>query len=233
MKPLQITNKLSVNNASKHAPSQCRFCFEQTKKNDPLITPCSCQGSLKYIHQSCIDKWVLTKYGTHVAVAYCEICKDKLLIKSTETYFIIRRKCLVIALIICIFGIFFAYIFIEICCHIKKWFDTLVFNKKWFKIILFIFFVLLIVGFYCAIMIFLIKGVKYKCYKRGPDKLKVINKEQEETENSSNDIYQNSSNKIRGKGLKMIMHNNYLSTSHNFDRISNQSLPRLTNININ
>ena len=230
---MQIINTLSVNNTSKSAPSQCRFCFEQTKKNDPLITPCSCQGSLKYIHQSCIDKWVITKYGSNVAVAYCEICKDKLLIKSTETYFILRRKCVVITLLICIFGICFGYIAVEICCHIKKWFDTLVFEKKFFKIILLISFVLLIVGFYCVIMIFIIKGVKYKCYKMGPNRFNVINKEQEDTENSSNDTDQNSSNKIRGKDLKMIMHNNYLSTSHNFDRISIQSLPRLTNINNN
>jgi len=36
----------------------CRFCFEPTlAPNDPLITPCKCTGSVRYIHLQCLKQW--------------------------------------------------------------------------------------------------------------------------------------------------------------------------------
>jgi RING-variant domain len=36
----------------------CRFCFEPTLVHtDPLITPCKCTGSVRYIHLQCLKQW--------------------------------------------------------------------------------------------------------------------------------------------------------------------------------
>ena len=65
----------------------CRICYsEEEDKNNPLIQPCSCTGSLKYIHLSCLRQWLNTKSFIKVdsnsyCVSYltkqaeCELCK--------------------------------------------------------------------------------------------------------------------------------------------------------------
>jgi hypothetical protein len=35
----------------------CRFCFEGLEINNPLVIPCKCKGSMKYVHVHCIKKW--------------------------------------------------------------------------------------------------------------------------------------------------------------------------------
>ena len=35
----------------------CRFCFEGGEDFNPLIDPCNCIGSMKYVHVNCIRKW--------------------------------------------------------------------------------------------------------------------------------------------------------------------------------
>ena len=47
----------------------CRICFES---QEPLYSPCRCDGSIKYIHEECLLKWVLvTDRST------CELCKER------------------------------------------------------------------------------------------------------------------------------------------------------------
>lgn len=37
---------------------ECRICFEgETDEEDPLIAPCLCNGTSKYIHVSCLNNW--------------------------------------------------------------------------------------------------------------------------------------------------------------------------------
>jgi hypothetical protein len=37
----------------------CRICFcEQTDASDPLISPCSCAGSMEHIHFECLKQWI-------------------------------------------------------------------------------------------------------------------------------------------------------------------------------
>lgn len=54
--------------------SQCRICFE-TKGE--LISPCNCNGSLKYIHRECLQKWRKTlpiNVFNNKRDIQCEIC---------------------------------------------------------------------------------------------------------------------------------------------------------------
>ena len=32
----------------------CRICFETESDINPLIYPCKCSGSMKYIHEACL-----------------------------------------------------------------------------------------------------------------------------------------------------------------------------------
>lgn len=57
----------------------CRICFEQeTKKsqdpNNPLICPCQCSGSSKFVHRQCLQQWRETKHRAD-AFYQCEVCK--------------------------------------------------------------------------------------------------------------------------------------------------------------
>lgn len=49
----------------------CRICHEKEPAKN-LISPCHCDGSVKYIHQECLDHWIRVK-GT----LECELCRFK------------------------------------------------------------------------------------------------------------------------------------------------------------
>lgn len=48
----------------------CRICHCESDSQNPLLTPCYCSGSLKYVHQACLQQW-LTASETNS----CELCK--------------------------------------------------------------------------------------------------------------------------------------------------------------
>lgn len=52
--------------------AECRICLEGND-NEPLINPCRCNGTTKWIHESCLQQWRLS--NTH-SESYnrCEIC---------------------------------------------------------------------------------------------------------------------------------------------------------------
>ena len=75
------TNKLHENEENIH---YCRHCFQtETNPNDPLICPCKCTNSLKYIHFSCLKNTINLKihkkhdkyYDVYFFMSYnCDIC---------------------------------------------------------------------------------------------------------------------------------------------------------------
>ena len=36
----------------------CRICYDSDSKED-LYCPCKCSGSIKWVHNSCLNKWIL------------------------------------------------------------------------------------------------------------------------------------------------------------------------------
>ena len=43
----------------------CRICqMGETSNSNPLIEPCRCTGSLQYVHQDCIKKWLRSKISS-------------------------------------------------------------------------------------------------------------------------------------------------------------------------
>lgn len=48
----------------------CRICHCESEPQNPLLAPCYCSGSLKYVHQSCLQQWL-----TASETRSCELCK--------------------------------------------------------------------------------------------------------------------------------------------------------------
>lgn len=86
-----VNNEGEANNKIKKKNAVCRICYneEEDGVEDPLVQPCICSGSLKYIHLKCLKHWILTKSCMKVEdneccsvfvfkEVECEICKTKL-----------------------------------------------------------------------------------------------------------------------------------------------------------
>lgn len=66
----------------------CRVCLiDSIDNNDPLICPCNCTGSVKFVHLSCLKNWIKSKqnvkyYKNLTVISFklinCEICKSRI-----------------------------------------------------------------------------------------------------------------------------------------------------------
>ena len=95
-----ILDKNNKNNENIKTPIKnnkvCRICYgeeEKTDKENPLISPCTCKGSMKYIHYKCLKNWLESKIESspfssielkdNIGMSYCtdnlicELCKSK------------------------------------------------------------------------------------------------------------------------------------------------------------
>ena len=90
--------KKDINNKKKQILGKiCRICLsgESEPLNNPLICPCTCKGSMKYIHYLCLKNWLNLKVESELGnrrdilleqptITYstndisCELCKTKL-----------------------------------------------------------------------------------------------------------------------------------------------------------
>jgi hypothetical protein len=49
--------------------SMCRVCYgDDTTDENPLISPCKCKGSMKYIHYKCLKNWLNSKIEEDISV---------------------------------------------------------------------------------------------------------------------------------------------------------------------
>ncbi|KAF6095316.1 hypothetical protein HJG60_012686 [Phyllostomus discolor] len=62
----------------------CRICqMTGGSPSNPLLEPCGCVGSLQFVHQECLKKWLKVKITSGAdlgAVKTCEMCKQGLLV---------------------------------------------------------------------------------------------------------------------------------------------------------
>nr|XP_037842891.1 E3 ubiquitin-protein ligase MARCHF1 isoform X1 [Chlorocebus sabaeus]XP_037842895.1 E3 ubiquitin-protein ligase MARCHF1 isoform X1 [Chlorocebus sabaeus] len=71
---------LQVNNPVRKPPATyddgsdnlevCRICHCEGDEESPLITPCRCTGTLRFVHQSCLHQWIKSS-----DTRCCELCK--------------------------------------------------------------------------------------------------------------------------------------------------------------
>ncbi|GJQ86405.1 hypothetical protein Trydic_g10315 [Trypoxylus dichotomus] len=60
----------STSNISNANSDICRICHCEADSGNPLLSPCYCSGSLKYVHQSCLQQWLAAS-----DTRSCELCK--------------------------------------------------------------------------------------------------------------------------------------------------------------
>ena len=87
---LKNNNKNNDSKTHKKSKKICRICYNgDVDEDNPLIYPCNCKGSMKYIHYKCLRNWLNSKiennkrgfFKTDNCIAYlkkelaCELCK--------------------------------------------------------------------------------------------------------------------------------------------------------------
>lgn len=64
--------------ASSLSSNVCKICHCGEEEGEPsLITPCLCSGSLKFVHQDCLHRWIKSS-----DIKRCELCKFTFLMQS-------------------------------------------------------------------------------------------------------------------------------------------------------
>ncbi|XP_024906108.1 E3 ubiquitin-protein ligase MARCH1 isoform X1 [Pteropus alecto] len=70
----QVNNSVQKPPATYHDVSDnlevCRICHCEGDEESPLITPCRCTGTLRFVHQSCLHQWIKSS-----DTRCCELCK--------------------------------------------------------------------------------------------------------------------------------------------------------------
>ena len=92
----------SARNTEINGKAYCRLCYlSESSFTDPLISPCNCSGTMKYIHLSCLKNSIKIKYHKKSEQYYdiflfqnynCEICLavyPKYIIYKTQVYYLI------------------------------------------------------------------------------------------------------------------------------------------------
>ncbi|NXX96080.1 MARH7 ligase, partial [Centropus bengalensis] len=78
----KIKESLLLEDSDDEEGDLCRICqLSSTSSDNLLIAPCKCTGSLQYVHQECMKKWLQSKINSGSsleAVTTCELCKEKL-----------------------------------------------------------------------------------------------------------------------------------------------------------
>jgi len=79
-------SKIKESNTSQNGQI-CRICLgDENTPDNPLISPCKCDGTMKHIHIECLREWLNSKrsYKENTAVKTycwkaleCELCKLK------------------------------------------------------------------------------------------------------------------------------------------------------------
>ena len=91
----ELNEDTTENNPPPKITKICRICYgDDSTPDNPLIYPCICKGSMKYIHYDCLKNWLNSKIEEDISadsenmeievISYnrkdisCELCKEKL-----------------------------------------------------------------------------------------------------------------------------------------------------------
>lgn len=93
---------------------QCRICTYGDNEGK-LIAPCNCEGTMKYVHQKCINRWIKIKQNPE----RCEICHGEF---EYIVYFI-HPKSYIYILLACVSFILLV-IFISLIIYVNRCFHN-------------------------------------------------------------------------------------------------------------
>lgn len=60
----------------------CRICRGEATEQEPLMHPCRCSGSIKYVHEDCLTEWLESARKPGV----CELCQERFVFVKGEYY---------------------------------------------------------------------------------------------------------------------------------------------------
>ncbi|KAL4237098.1 hypothetical protein ACF0H5_005479 [Mactra antiquata] len=73
--PSRQFSSLTMSSCGTDIYSFCRICQMQGTDKDPLISPCRCAGTLRYIHDGCLKKWIrISQRRGKKHLPKCELC---------------------------------------------------------------------------------------------------------------------------------------------------------------
>lgn len=72
--PLQLSSLLL---SADYILCSRRICHCEGDDESPLITPCHCTGSLRFVHQSCLQQWIKSS-----DTRCCELCKYEFIMET-------------------------------------------------------------------------------------------------------------------------------------------------------
>jgi E3 ubiquitin-protein ligase MARCH1/8 len=82
------TSLSSTNSKLSDYPDICRICHCESTNEEPLISPCLCLGTMQYLHQSCLQRWIKS-----AGVKSCELCKfDFIMHSEIKPFKQVKRK---------------------------------------------------------------------------------------------------------------------------------------------
>lgn len=67
----------STSSKTSDSPDICRICHCEGTIDEPLISPCLCLGTMQYLHQACLQRWIKS-----AGVKSCELCKFEFIMHS-------------------------------------------------------------------------------------------------------------------------------------------------------
>uniref|UniRef100_UPI0035901238 E3 ubiquitin-protein ligase MARCHF7 isoform X2 n=1 Tax=Myxine glutinosa TaxID=7769 RepID=UPI0035901238 len=84
----QIQERLLQEESDEEEGDICRICQTgAVSEENPLLTPCGCSGSLHFVHQACMMRWLEAKIKAGAdphTVLICELCKQRLTIDMPD-----------------------------------------------------------------------------------------------------------------------------------------------------
>lgn len=75
--PSQISLSSTSSKSTSTYPDICRICHCEGTHDEPLISPCLCLGTMQYLHQACLQRWIKS-----AGVKSCELCKFDFIMHS-------------------------------------------------------------------------------------------------------------------------------------------------------
>ena len=73
----QRSSSSSSSSKTSECPDICRICHCESTPDEPLISPCLCLGTMQYLHQACLQRWIKS-----AGVKSCELCKFEFIMRS-------------------------------------------------------------------------------------------------------------------------------------------------------
>ena len=79
----EIINNNTIINGTVDDERECRICLEKEDAENKLISPCNCNGTSKYVHDTCLKKWRYINRDNDAFIK-CRECNANYIILTNE-----------------------------------------------------------------------------------------------------------------------------------------------------